>query len=86
MRYLYIVLNINLFVDFVHGVFTRFSLFRNGKILFDNKKNDDYIQCVDGIRAITMFWIVLTHHLYIFLASPLINLNDVDTVIQIGTF
>ncbi|CAH0561133.1 unnamed protein product [Brassicogethes aeneus] len=42
-------------------ILVAFSLYTNGKKLFSTKVHQETLGCLNGIRVISMFWIVLTH-------------------------
>lgn len=61
-----------------------FSVYTNGMKLFSYKKRrtGDTIPCLQGIRAISAIWIVLSHTFLLSISAPLLNKIDVAEVIS----
>lgn len=51
-----------------------FSMYSNGKKLFATKSTDGNIGCLNGIRVLSMCWILLCHRFMDTFFLPLINL------------
>ena len=45
----------------VHRVIEPFSLYTNVRLVFDTYQPPNAIRCLNGIRAISMFWVILGH-------------------------
>lgn len=68
-----------LFADLLAGkqklLFSAFSVYSNGKKLFEsnNSASKDIIECVHGIRALSILWIVHGHRVQTYATFPIIN-------------
>lgn len=63
-----------------------FSVYTNGKKLFSMKKSKSYdvMHCVNGIRVLSIVWVIFSHSYLTFILSNVINLayaQDVSNVI-----
>ncbi|XP_018573256.1 uncharacterized protein LOC108912502 [Anoplophora glabripennis] len=56
---------------------TAFSFYTNGRKLLSTKASTDSVACLNGIRVISIMWIVLGHRYMYSALLPLINLVDV---------
>ncbi|XP_072382954.1 nose resistant to fluoxetine protein 6-like isoform X2 [Diabrotica undecimpunctata] len=63
--------------DSVPPIFVSFSLYTNGKKVFEMPQRRSNLSCLDGIRVLSMLWIVLLHTHNTYLSGPLFNSNDV---------
>ncbi|XP_057656204.1 nose resistant to fluoxetine protein 6-like isoform X2 [Diorhabda carinulata] len=54
-----------------------FSVFSNGKKLFSISKRASNLSCLDGIRVISMFWIIILHTHSVYTSGPVFNSKDV---------
>ncbi|KAJ9592881.1 hypothetical protein L9F63_015459, partial [Diploptera punctata] len=52
---------------------TAFSLFSNGKKLLSTKTSEDTIQAIQGMRLISMCWVIMGHRYSLAMESPAIN-------------
>jgi hypothetical protein len=50
-----------LFPETVARILVCFSIYSNGKKLLSTKKTAGTIDCVNGIRLLSMFWVVVGH-------------------------
>ncbi|XP_057653859.1 nose resistant to fluoxetine protein 6-like isoform X1 [Diorhabda carinulata] len=60
----------------VYKTFKAFSLLNNFKLLFTIPKRNSMLSCLDGIRVISMIWIVTLHVYLGYLGGPLVNSKD----------
>ncbi|KAK9872845.1 hypothetical protein WA026_019632 [Henosepilachna vigintioctopunctata] len=56
-----------------HLILIAFSMYTNGKNLVKISKNQNQLLCINGIKAITMLWIILGHVYYNFPISLAMN-------------
>ncbi|GLV35557.1 uncharacterized protein CBL_01293 [Carabus blaptoides fortunei] len=75
---LYLVRNIK---KPLHELFVTFSLYSNIKKLTKIKKDVDQIPCINGIRFISMMWIVLGHRYMFGAIFPNVNYLDMDEIL-----
>lgn len=56
-------------------LFSAFSVYTNGKNLFETKQKspDNIINCLDGIRALSIMWVVHGNRVQTYVDFPLIN-------------
>lgn len=54
-----------------------FSLFSSNKTLFTTKKSPKDIYCINGIRSLSLIWIIFGHRYGIYFYTPLINRSDI---------
>jgi peptidoglycan/LPS O-acetylase OafA/YrhL len=59
-------------------LFIAFSLYTNGKKLFDitESKIPNSINCLNGIRALSIFWVIFGHRMEERFYVPLVNGDD----------
>lgn len=50
-----------------------FSLTTNLKTLTNDENNPNVIYCIDGIRALSLIWVIVGHTLYGFYSMPGVN-------------
>lgn len=60
--------------------FKCFSVLSNGQALFSPIKNEEQMSCLNGLKVISLFWIILLHEYSIFSAGPIENLRDLERV------
>ncbi|KAJ8956800.1 hypothetical protein NQ318_014214, partial [Aromia moschata] len=53
-----------------------FSAYSNGKKLFSITNNSTELSCLNGIRVLSMIWVVVGHMFMMMILSPLFNLID----------
>lgn len=64
------------------NIWNSFSLYRNANALFAQPKNPNSMTCLNGIRVLSMSWIVLYHAYQEYDSSYVIyNQNDISAVI-----
>ncbi|KAK0099205.1 hypothetical protein PV326_000042 [Microctonus aethiopoides] len=71
--------------DFKHTILTSFSLYSNGKSLLNTKKTDDTISCLDGLRFLSICWIIYGHTYYMKVVGVQMDLTHVATMHEIWT-
>lgn len=49
------------------------SAYTNGRRLFSMRKNKDHVQCLYGIRALALIWLIYGYRHFLFLTLPLTN-------------
>ncbi|KAJ8922593.1 hypothetical protein NQ315_007623 [Exocentrus adspersus] len=59
------------------NIFVAFSFYTNGRKLFSTKKSADSLACLNGLRVLSLAWIVLGHRFMYLSFLPLVNLLDV---------
>lgn len=57
-----------------------FSVVSNGKNLFSYSQNQEQMLCLNGMKVISLFWIILLHEYSIFAEGPVENLRDLESV------
>jgi hypothetical protein len=57
-----------------------FSLYSNGKKLLSTKNSEDTLHAINGMRFITICWVVWCHRYKMDTAVPSVNLNTVEDV------
>lgn len=55
-----------------------FSMLSSSKALFTTKRNPKDIYCINGIRSLSLIWIIFGHRYGIFFYTPLINRSDIN--------
>ncbi|KAI6653504.1 Nose resistant to fluoxetine protein 6-like [Oopsacas minuta] len=66
----------------IHRLIVPFSLYTNVKKVFDTNQPPNAIRCLNGIRTISMFWVILGH-VYLFTLSSETNTMDIITDIAL---
>lgn len=66
------------------ALFAAFSVYTNGKKLFavNETSSQDVIECLHGIRALSIIWIVHGHRVQTYGFFPLINMTQFREVKQ----
>lgn len=62
------------------GIFTAFSLYKNGKELLRTDRRQGSIGCLDGLRFISICWIIYGHTYYIEAVSVKLDLTQIPHV------
>lgn len=52
------------------------SAYTNGRKLFSMRKNKEHIQCLYGLRALALIWLIYGYRHFLSLVLPLINPLD----------
>lgn len=73
-----------IFVEPLYKLFVTFSLYSNIKKLTTVKKNPDQIPCINGIRFISMMWVILGHRYMFGGLYPSTNYFYLDEVCNIN--
>lgn len=60
--------------------FTAFSLYTNGKKLLQTDRREDSIRCLDGLRFISICWIIYGHTYYMETISVKMDLTQIPYV------
>ncbi|XP_017789113.1 PREDICTED: nose resistant to fluoxetine protein 6-like, partial [Habropoda laboriosa] len=60
-----------------HGLLTSFSVYTNGKNLLRTDRHRDSIRCLDGLRYISICWIIYGHTHYTEVVGVKMNLSDI---------
>ncbi|KAJ3644142.1 hypothetical protein Zmor_026814 [Zophobas morio] len=60
-----------------HELFISFSVLTNGRKIFKSTTNPDQLLCLNGIKAISMMWVIIGHEYSNALDAPLSNVLDV---------
>ncbi|XP_064215056.1 nose resistant to fluoxetine protein 6 [Tribolium castaneum] len=63
-----------------HKVLMSFSLWSNLKKLSHETENDDGLQCIHGLKVISMFLIIMGHRIMFGIGSPLMNPSFVENM------
>ncbi|XP_046748057.1 nose resistant to fluoxetine protein 6-like [Diprion similis] len=66
--------------DVKQVVLTSFSFYTNGKALLNTKRNSDSIGCLDGLRFLSMCWIIYGHTYYFTIIGVQLDLSHVQTM------
>ena len=66
-------INKHVFADKFLGIVQGFSLYHNTNKLFDTKLSSESIGCINGIRFISMTWVLIGHTLMVFMYEPYIT-------------
>lgn len=65
---------------FVDDILKCFSIYSNGKKLFNSKVGEDSLLCLNGLRVLSMFLIILGHRLIMTNGLPAVNKILIDRV------
>lgn len=57
-----------------------FSAIANARKVFSYSNNHEQMLCLNGLKVISLFWIILLHEYSIFSAGPVENLRDLEIV------
>lgn len=63
-------------------LFSAFSVYTNGIKLFDTSSSKDIIECLHGIRAISILWVIHAHRVQAYGNYPIINRVQFRDVIK----
>lgn len=67
-------------LDKRHVLLTSFSIYTNGKNLLKTDRHRDSIKCLDGLRCISICWIIYGHTHYIEVVGVKMNLSEIPQV------
>jgi peptidoglycan/LPS O-acetylase OafA/YrhL len=59
-----------------HELLVSFSVLSNGRKIFQASKNPDQLLCLNGIKAISMMWVIIGHEYSLVINSAVSNLPD----------
>lgn len=59
---------------------TSFSVYTNGKNLLNTDRSRNSIKCLDGLRYLSICWIICGHAVYSEIVGLKVNLNEVPLV------
>ena len=81
-RVFYFIFNYLLLLVTRKQLYLAFSIYTNGEKLFkcQRTKSTETLDCLNGIRALSIIWIILGHRFVMTLFLPVINLADVPLV------
>ncbi|CAG9860596.1 unnamed protein product [Phyllotreta striolata] len=60
-----------------HQLLLAFSLYTNGKKVFETSRRPSNLSCLDGIKVISMFWIIILHTYSVYSSGPVSNAIDI---------
>ncbi|KAJ8916787.1 hypothetical protein NQ315_005792 [Exocentrus adspersus] len=60
-----------------HVALTAFSVYSNGRKLFRISKNSGELTCLNGIRFLSMMWVIIGHIFSMVYMAPIVNFKDV---------
>ncbi|XP_057653140.1 nose resistant to fluoxetine protein 6-like isoform X1 [Diorhabda carinulata] len=66
----------------VNPIFLAFSLYSNSKFLFRGPNRPSDLFCLNGLRVLSMLWILLTHLWTFYRIAPVLNCNYMDSYIR----
>ncbi|XP_076627232.1 nose resistant to fluoxetine protein 6 [Colletes latitarsis] len=66
--------------DTRHVLLTSFSVYTNGRNLLRTDRHRDSIRCLDGLRYLSICWIIYGHTFYSEVISVKINLNEIPSL------
>lgn len=61
-----------------------FSAVANARKVFSYSDNQEKMLCLNGLKVISLLWIILLHEYSIFSEGPVENLRDLEIVIGLG--
>ncbi|RZC35948.1 hypothetical protein BDFB_010966, partial [Asbolus verrucosus] len=61
-----------------HELFIAFSFLSNGHKIFKSTRKLEQLLCPNGIKAISMMWVILVHEYFMILYAPLSNFLDIQ--------
>lgn len=77
--------NINTICVFIgkpHPLLVSYSVYTNGKKLFSISKNAGEFECLNGIRVLSMMWVICYHIFFNQVYGPNDNFSDIVKVIR----
>lgn len=70
-------MNYYIYPDKKHILLTSFSVYTNGKNLLKTNRHYNSINCLDGLRYISICWIIYGHTYYTEVVGVKMNLNEI---------
>ncbi|XP_011298851.1 nose resistant to fluoxetine protein 6 [Fopius arisanus] len=64
---------------------TSFSLYTNGKSLLNTRNNGDNVACLDGLRYLSICWIIYGHGYYLQAVGVQLDVSSIPTMHEIWT-
>ncbi|XP_034952276.1 nose resistant to fluoxetine protein 6-like [Chelonus insularis] len=68
-----------------HLILTSFSLYTNGKSLMSTRRNEETINCLDGLRYLSICWIIYGHTYYLQVVGVQLDVSNVSKMHEIWT-
>lgn len=65
-------------------VLVMFSVYTNGRDLFKVRQTSNSLECLNGIRVLSMMWIMLLHSFSVYHSGPLFNGKGLIAVSKIN--
>lgn len=73
-------LQFSLFAEAAHPILKAFSLVTNGQKLLQVSKAQQQIHCFNGLKVISLFWVIVGHRYSVTQAKGIINYDDTYSV------
>lgn len=54
-----------------------FSAYSNAKIILSEKAENEKLSCLDGIRSLSIMWVILGHRYFLTMYVPIVNGLDI---------
>ncbi|XP_015127068.1 O-acyltransferase like protein [Diachasma alloeum] len=71
--------------DTKHLLLTSFSLYTNGLSLLNTSNNGDIVTCLDGLRFLSICWIIYGHGYYLQVVGVQLDVSNVPTMHEVWT-
>lgn len=79
-----IIYIIDIFIDFcvepIHEILIAFSVISNTKKIIKSSKNPEQLLCLNGVKAISMAWVIIGHEYEFYQQGPIENGLDLLAV------
>lgn len=69
-----------IFLDTKHLLLTSFSLYTNGRSLLNTSNNGHNVTCLDGLRYLSICWIIYGHTYYLQATGAQLDLSSITSV------
>lgn len=69
----------DIFLETKHPILLAFSFYTNGKNILKTTKQSDQILCFNGIKVVSMIWVILGHR-YLSFQDLAVNKEEVTEV------